>query len=303
MLNFTVNDKRCTRCGLCQSDCVARIIQQAGDALPQIPADKEALCIQCQHCLAVCPTGAISILGKNPGGSIPLTSGHFPTLEQMSFLMRGRRSIRHYKDQNVDPALISQLLATLANGPTGVNRHELTFTVIDDKAVMQSLREKTMAALDEAQKANRIPASLAYLANVVTPYFKHGADIMFRGAPHALIVSAPPDAPCPQEDVALTLAYFDLLAQSAGLGSVWWGMLKMALLAVPELKPLFGIPPDHVYYAMLFGIPTIRFARTVQRDEAAVIRRLYCGSHETEGKATRQEDHGVPRNPFSSRGS
>ena len=272
MLNFTVNGKRCTRCGQCVRDCPSRIIEREGKELPRIAADKETLCIQCQHCLAVCPVGAISILGRDPDKSIALSADSFPTLDRMSLFLRGRRSVRQYKDENVDPALIRQLLAVLAKVPTGVNRRELTFNVIDDKAVMHRLRDKVMAGLVEADKAGRIPERLVYLKSAPSIYAKHGADILFRGAPHALIVSAPADAPCPTEDVTLALAYFDLLAQSAGLGTVWCGMLKMVLKTLPDVKALIGVPAGHAHYGMLFGIPAVRYARTVQRDDAAVVR-------------------------------
>ncbi|MCX6992609.1 MAG: nitroreductase family protein [Kiritimatiellaeota bacterium] len=275
MLQFTVNAKRCTHCGLCAADCPARIITQEGQVPPFISPDKEPLCLQCQHCLAVCPTAAISILGRNPDNSLPLASDSFPRFDQMARFIRGRRSVRQYKDENVDPALIDQLLATLANGPTGVNNRKLTFTVIDDKAVMQRLREKVLAALAAANKAGRIPERLKYLQEAPPAYYEHKVDIIFRGAPHALVVSALSDAPCPGEDVALTLAYFELLAQSARLGTVWWGMLKMTLETLPDLKGLFGLPPRHrYYYGMLFGIPAIRYPRTVQRDDAAIVKRV-----------------------------
>jgi len=52
----------------------------------------------------------------------------------------------------------------------------------------------------------------------------------------------------------------------------------MLMMALPELKPLIGIPADHpYYYAMLFGVPAIRYARTVQRDDAAKVRRIRIG--------------------------
>ncbi|MDD5676953.1 MAG: nitroreductase family protein [Kiritimatiellae bacterium] len=275
MLQFTVNEKLCTRCGLCAADCPARIITQEGKALPSIRPDQEAECLQCQHCLAICPTAAISILGRNPDNSLPLSADSFPRLDSMSRFIRGRRSIRKYKDENVDPALIRQLLATLANVPTGVNRRALTFTVIDDKAVMHRLRENVLAALATAIKAGRIPERLKYLQNAPPAYYERKEDILFRGAPHALVVSAPPDAPCPAEDVVLALAYFDLLAQSARLGTVWWGMLKMVLETLPDLKALIGLPPrQRYYYGMLFGIPAIHYPRTVQRDDAAVVKRV-----------------------------
>jgi nitroreductase len=222
----------------------------------------------------VCPTAAISIHGKKPEDSLPLSPGSFPAFEQMSLFVRGRRSIRHYKDENVDPTLVERLLSILSNVPTGVNRRELTFTLIDDRTLMQKFRDKVLSVLAERIKENRIPERAVALHQAVPAYFEHGVDILFRGAPHLLVVSAPPDAPCAHEDVSLALAYFELLAQSAGLGTVWCGFLKMTFEILPELKVLLGLTPDHLYYAMLFGLPAIRFARTVQRDNEAVIKRV-----------------------------
>lgn len=274
MLQFTVDDNLCIRCGECARDCVSRIIVQEGDALPYILPEKEVGCIHCQHCLAVCPTGAVSIFGKKPADSIPLSAESFPTLAKMTQLVRGRRSVRRYKDENVDPVLLNQLLVTLANVPTGVNARELTLNVIDDKEVMQKFQHQILGALKQAAAEDRIPPGIAYLGHIASQSFEVGVAILFRNAPHALIISAPPNAPCPNEDVALSLAYFELLAQSAGLGTVWWGMLKMTLESLPELKSLLGLPLDHAYYGMLFGYPAVSYPRTVQRDDAAVVRRL-----------------------------
>lgn len=274
MLNFIVNETRCTRCGKCAKDCPVRIIQQEGRTIPRIQPEAESACLQCQHCLAICPTGAISILGRNPDDSLRFTSQQLPTGDQMMNLVRSRRSIRQYKDENVDPALIQKMLAALANSPTGVNRRELTFTVIEDKATLQKIREKVLSTVADALKAGRIPERIAYLHAAVPAYYEHKVDIIFRNAPHALIISAPSDAPCPQEDISLALAYFELMAQSNGLGTVWWGMFRILLGTLPELRSLFEIPEKHRYYAMLFGVPSIRYPRCVQRDDGARVKTL-----------------------------
>jgi nitroreductase/NAD-dependent dihydropyrimidine dehydrogenase PreA subunit len=274
VLNFIVDDKRCIRCGNCAKDCIAEIIEQKGKALPGIKPGQEGNCLQCQHCLAVCPAAAISILGRNPADSLELKAGGMPPLSQMTTLIRGRRSIRHYRNENVEPVLLKNLLATVANAPTGVNRRDLTFTVIDDKASMEKFRDKAMQELRQAIKDGRVAESAGYLLEAVPAWFERKHDIIFRGAPHLLIVSAPQDAPCPQEDIVIALAYFELIAQSAGLGTVWCGLVKWLLEALPELKPVLGLQVDHKYYCMLFGVPAIRFARTVQRDDAAAIRRV-----------------------------
>jgi nitroreductase/NAD-dependent dihydropyrimidine dehydrogenase PreA subunit len=276
MLNFKVQEDRCTRCGLCVSDCPSRVIEQHGDDVPFVSAENEANCVECQHCLAVCPTGAVSVLGLNPDDSLPVSPEVWPRLDQMTHLIRGRRSVRKYVDRNVDRQLIDSLLATVAHSPTGINNRLLTFTVLDDKDKVHRLREKVMAALVKAMKEGRIPRQYAYVEKAISAYAEHQYDAIFRGAPHVLIVSAPANSPCPT-DVPIALSYFELLAQSAGLGTVWCGLIKLAFESVPELKSLVDLPPDHHYYAMLFGHPAIRYARTVQRDTAAAIKRPTIG--------------------------
>jgi len=274
MLQFTVDQVKCTRCELCVLDCPSRIIERSGEAVPFIRPENEARCIRCQHCLAVCPSAAVSILGRDPANSIPLTTKSFPKPGAMINLVRGRRSVRRYRDENVDPDILRPLLAALGNVPTAVNRMALTFSVIDDKDVMQRFRVKALTALADAVKAGRVPEQHAYIVQAVPAWFEQKVDVIFRGAPHLLAVSAAPESVCPQEDVNLALAYFELMAQSAGLGTVWCGLAKMALELAPELKTIVGVPPGHYYYTMLFGQPAVHYARTVQRDEGARIRRI-----------------------------
>jgi len=269
MLQFMVDDAKCTRCGQCVLDCPSRIIERTGNAVPFIRPENEERCIQCQHCLAVCPPAAVSIFGRDPARSLPLAADSFPDVEKMITLVRGRRSVRRYRDENVEPALLQRLLAALSNAASAINRRALTFSVIDDKAVMQQFRLKALNGLAEAGKAGRVPAQFAYLMQSVPAWFEQGVDMIFRGAPHFLVVSAGPESVCPQEDVSLALAYFELMAQSAGLGTVWCGMVKMTLEVLPALKETVGLTPGHYYYAMLFGVPSFRYARTVQRDDAA----------------------------------
>ena len=275
MLQFVVDEARCTRCGQCVRDCVAQIITQAGADVPSIRPEDEANCIRCQHCLAVCPAAAVSIFGLRPADSQPLKEDSFPALDKMLALVRGRRSVRQYRDENVDPKLLRQLLEALGNAPTGVNRRALTFSVIDDRDTMLRFRAKAYDMIADAIASGQVPGHYAgFLQEVATAWAEKGEDTIFRGAPHLLAVSAGPDAVCPQEDVALALAYFELTAQCAGLGTVWCGLAKWAMEAVPELKEATGIPPDSSYYVMLFGVPAVRYPRTVQRDGAASIRRI-----------------------------
>ncbi len=274
MLEFKVNPATCTRCGQCVQDCPSRIIERTGDAVPLIRPENENRCIRCQHCLAICPHAAVSIFGKDPANSIQLTTTSFPKLDQMINLVRGRRSCRQYQDKNVDPALLQRMMAALGNAPTAVNRMAVTVRVIDDKASMQRFRIKTLTALAAAVKAGHVPEQYGYLLQAVPAWFDQKIDVVFRGAPHMLVISAGLESVCPQEDVGLALAYFDLMAQSAGIGTVWCGLAKMAMELLPELKEVAGVPAGQYYYTMLFGMPAVRYSRTVQRDDPGRVHRI-----------------------------
>jgi nitroreductase len=222
--------------------------------------------------LAVCPSGAISIFGLKPENSLPLLEGVIPSYQQMKTLVRGRRSVRQFLDEDLSPTLIDELLADLAHAPTGRNACDLTFALVPNREAIGILREKIVKAIEAKQESGTV--FNAFIAGAVTAYRKDGRDMLFRGAPHLLIVSPGEKAICGQEDAVLALAYFELLAQSAGLGTTWCGVIKFVADMVPETRAMLGLAPKSYFYAMMFGKPAVRYARTVQRDSAARIRRI-----------------------------
>lgn len=270
-LQFSVNSQKCISCNQCVKDCPCGVIQNPQGKTPSVTAESSLNCIGCQHCLAVCPTGALSIWGVKPEECHTLDNDLLPTLAQQSLLLRGRRTVRQFDQSNVDKGVIADLLATVSNCPTGCNDRSLKFTVIDEIAVMHQLRERVADLLEQELKAGQLdPAS--FLAAGLQNYRKHGIDDFFRGAPHALIVSAGPTATCPVEDVNIALSYFELLANTAKLGTLWCGMLKFALETLPELKKALQLDDQQYFYPVLFGTPLVHYHRTVKRDNAAKIR-------------------------------
>ena len=267
-LNFRVDAEKCIQCDTCVHDCPSEIIHRTGT----VPEAAEGGCLECQHCLAVCPSGAISVFGLKPENSLLLIDGAIPSYQQMKTFVRGRRSVRQFLDEDVPSALIDELLADLAHAPTGRNARDLTFSIVPNRVAMGILRERVIKALEARQESGAVLN--AFMSNAVTAYRKNGKDMLFRGAPHLLIVSPGEKAACGHEDAALALAYFELLAQSAHLGTTWCGVIKFIADMIPETRTLLGLAPDAYFYAMMFGKPAVTYARTVQRDSAARIRRI-----------------------------
>lgn len=272
MLQFEITEAKCTKCAFCVRDCPARIIDMES-GYPRIMAEKEASCLKCQHCLAICPTAALSILGRNPEQSRPLKN-NLPDPDQLETLIKGRRSIRHYRDENLDPILLQRLFDVAWHAPTGVNMRQVQFSVIDDKEAMAKFREAVYSGLAKLVEAGQLPEERAMFGDFVQPWREIGFDVLFRGAPHLIVASAPRDCACPIPDCLIALSYFELFAQSLGVGTVWNGLAKYAIdELVPELRQQLGIPENHlVGYVMAFGKPAIKFQRTVEKGAANVVR-------------------------------
>jgi nitroreductase/NAD-dependent dihydropyrimidine dehydrogenase PreA subunit len=265
MLQFTVNRQVCTRCGLCVSDCPVRIIAMEEGGYPAIAPVRESSCLRCQHCLAVCPTAAVSILGLDPEESTPLV-GNYPHPDQLETLMKGRRSVRSYRPENLEPALVQRLLATAWHAPTGHNARQVRFTVVADRQKMADLRAEVMEGLGRLAEAGNLPGEMDFFAGFVRLWKEKGRDIIFRDAPHLLLASAPKGAGTPLEDCLISLSYFELFAQNLGVGTVWNGFAKWALAdLLPETRQRLGIPDDHLLGgAISFGPAAIGYSRTVQ---------------------------------------
>jgi nitroreductase/NAD-dependent dihydropyrimidine dehydrogenase PreA subunit len=273
MIDFVVNRQSCTRCGLCVTDCPARIIAMSAEDLPVISPEKEAVCYRCQHCLAICPTGAASILGLDPRASQPLV-GNTPEPAQLEALIKGRRSVRFYREENLPTELLQHLLEVAWHAPTGINSRQVLFTVVDDRQKLATLREEVMSGLARLVRANALPERLAFFADFVRVWEEKGQDIIFRNAPHLVIATAPEQVASPQQDCLIALTYFELYAQACGVGTVWNGLAKWTINdLLPEYRDRLGIPADHVFgYAMAFGWPAHSYVRTVQHGPAHINR-------------------------------
>lgn len=270
MLDFSVDKALCVSCGACARACLPHVIR-IREHYPVIA--HEDLCMRCQHCLAVCPTGAVSVLGRKPTESLPLKD-NLPAPEALDALVKGRRSVRQYKNKNVESALLRQVLDVASHAPTGGNARKLLVTVIDDRKDMDAFRQEVYARLEELAESDRMPdmPRRPFFMAAGRRWRRERADPIFRHAPHCLLASNAKDAVCVEQDPLIYLSYFELLAQTRGLGTLWCGLLYWCLqLALPEFLPRLGIPEGYrLGYAMLFGYPAVSYLRTVERGPAQV---------------------------------
>ncbi|MGQ1784048.1 nitroreductase family protein [Saccharicrinis sp. GN24d3] len=264
MLDFKIDKALCTQCGICSKECPTLIIN-GKKGIPEIKEGKEKNCIKCQHCLAVCPTGALSIFGKKPDESVPV-DGEVPSSIEMGNLIKTRRSIRKFKKEEISKDLLDKLVETAAYAPTGHNKNQVLISVTETTEQLSKVRQLVYDAIRK-EKENLSPA-LAMYGNFQTLWEEKEIDVLFRNAPNLIIASAAEANPNGVADCIISLSYFELMANTMGIGTLWNGFLKAVFEHIaPELKTALGIPEDHkIGYMMVFGKPAVKFARSIQSE-------------------------------------
>lgn len=256
MKTITIDKEKCIRCGLCISDCLSSCIEFDEDNFPKMTAEER--CISCQHCLAICPTGALSFNEKHPENSQAVDYNN------ILGLIKSRRSVRQYKDEEISEETFSQLKEMLPFIPTGCNSHSLHFSIVEKKSAMDTIRNRVNELLIKTMSYK----ALAPIVNKFSKYkdaFINGEDVIFRGAPHMVVVSSPVTAPCATVDPIIALSYFELYAQHLGLGTCWCGFAQVCLKIFPEICEMLEIPSGYKpVYVMLLGIPAVKYQRTIQ---------------------------------------
>lgn len=243
------------------------LIINGKNGIPEIKNGKESNCIKCQHCLAVCPTGALSIFGKSSEKSLKVSNA-IPLPEAMEQLIKTRRSIRKFKPEEVAADKMEKLLEAAAFAPTGHNKNEVLLSVTDNKTDLSKVRSLIYDGLKKASEEGKIRPALSMFDNFQNMWHEKGIDILFRDAPHLIIASAPTKNGNGEADGTIALSYLELMANTMGIGTLWNGLLKMVITdIVPELKEQLGIPTDHsIGYVMVFGYSGVKYARSIQSE-------------------------------------
>lgn len=255
-LNFTIDKERCIKCNLCQKDCPAKVIETDADGYPFSNAKK---CTSCQHCLSICPKGAISVFGKNPDNSAQ--NRHSVNPDDFMNLIENRRSCRQYKHENIDTEKMKKLKNMLNWTPTGCNFKDLHFSIVEDIEVMDSIRNDLYTDLAKFVKFIPTHKKIQKYKNAIL----NKEDFVFRNAPHVIVVSANKNAPCRDIDPIIALSYFELYAQTLGLGTVWCGLGYWTIPLSKKVMKRLEIPKTHkLSYVMVFGNPAIEYKRGIQ---------------------------------------
>lgn len=255
---FTLTDA-CTGCGLCAKACPASLVRQTEAGAPPVPlSGREAHCILCGHCVIACPTGAFVHALLPSQDFEPLRRGTVPDLATVRRLLMARRSCRLYNPKPIPRQDILNAIEAVRHAPTGHNARSVGYVVVDGPERMALVRQGVLDWVHHEVAAKSPLAAELHLAGAARAASR-GRDVIFRDAPHAVVVHAPAEGVTPQTDAVIAASWLDIAATAAGLGTCWCGYLMFALAAHPPLGVLLGLPEgNRGYAALLLGRPAVR---------------------------------------------
>jgi nitroreductase/NAD-dependent dihydropyrimidine dehydrogenase PreA subunit len=268
-MGFMMVDKtKCKRDGICAAECPRRIIELEGqEGFPTIAPENEEHCMICGHCVAVCPHGAMSLAKMPTESCTEIVRAFLPSWEQTRHFLRSRRSVRLYKEQEVDRGTIQQLIEVARYAPTASNSQTLHWTVITGRTKLSEISKMAVDWMRGAIAAQPKSPIALYFTRVVIGW-DMGYDGILRTAPNLIIASAPKEASNGLVDCAIALTYLELAALSMGLGTCWAGLLQAAMLNTPAVIKKIDLPEGHTaHYPMMIGYPKLNYYRLPERNQ------------------------------------
>ncbi|MBR2562312.1 MAG: nitroreductase family protein [Eubacterium sp.] len=300
-----INEEKCIGCGACAKDCTRQIIKIKNHKA-QMEDDS---CNLCGHCYCVCPVEAIeyraedlgmpeeppeirtdrmqAYLTRHIGGSeeISMAEGRLDP-DQLLRGIKSRRSVRHFKREEVECKKLKRIVEAARFVPSGANRQSTEFLIIKEQlpeitreclsimgnAAREYLKQEVKTADPERVDFQlKVPGNDCIGGNLVRDYAekwiemeqmyrKEGTDRLFYHAA-ALVVFIGDDL----IDAALAASASELMANAEGLGCVYIGFCRF-VMNTPKMRKRLGIPDNKEEICCLaLGYPDVQYKRTAPR--------------------------------------
>jgi len=286
---ITIDYERCNSCGLCIKICKDFSLKMENNK-PVVSDHPLFGCIACGHCMAICPTQAIEVSGREMSSADLIDLSEMKnksSYEQLKNLMAGRRSIRDFKDLEIGEELIGKIIDAAVSAPMGLPPSDVQLIVFKGK---DKVREFSFDVLDYIGKKSwmfsvpmiwfwRLAGKEAYqlMKSFAEPMIKFFAESKEKGenyllydAPLAMYFSASPYSD--PADPHIPATYAMLAAESLGLGSCMIGSIHPFIqYGAKNLKRKWNLPakaPSGI--VVIFGYPKYKFTSGIKRTFAEV---------------------------------
>ncbi|GKT31311.1 nitroreductase family protein, partial [Aduncisulcus paluster] len=148
---------------LCVHECPLMVltVEEKGQ-VPVVHPKKTNYCINCGHCMAICPTGAITLSAFEGQAAAPFSKEDLPDSTAVETLIKTRRSVPY--------------------APSGHSAQPVSWTVLDTPEKVHELGKVVVEWMEDMVKQKNPLAEKLFLAGLVNTW-KKGKDVICRDAP------------------------------------------------------------------------------------------------------------------------
>lgn len=258
-----INKEKCIGCGLCSKDCIAAAIK-VKDGKAEIVND----CIYCGHCVAVCPSEAVSIPSYDMDEVETYDKDTF-RVDPDTYLhaIKFRRSIRNFKEDKIENEKVKKFLNAGRYTPTAKNQQDCTFVFIQDQ--LEEFKDLFWEEIpDIVEEWKKVDPKAARMFRLFYKRRQRKAkdDLLFFQAPAFLVIAANHSL-----DGGLAAANIENMAVAQGLGVLFSGYTQHIIEKSETLKKWLGIEDKQITCCMLMGYPAMKYQRTAPRKKADII--------------------------------
>jgi ferredoxin len=279
-----IDESTCKQCGQCARICPAEVLT-AENGRVRVLDDSPFGCIACGHCMMICPENSITVTGRgiSPDDLLPLPRREErATADALAALLRTRRSVRQFKDQEVAPELLKRIEEMAASAPMGIPPWDVGCVTVRGREKVQELAVEIIKGYEGFLKIFK-PWVLAImrpfvrretyeqyryfirpLAEMYVSDHRRGRDVLFYDAPAVMIFHHSPYAD--NVDATIACTYAMLAAESLDLGNTIIGGAAPIMQRNKALCQAMGIPAGNTpAITLILGHPATNFRRAVRR--------------------------------------
>jgi len=270
MANVIINKETCIGCGLCVKDCSRNAIILVNE---KAAVDLD-LCNECSHCVAVCPEASVSMpdyddeIFEYDADKLSLDPDNF------LYFQKFRRSIRQFKDKDVEQDKLDKIIEAGRYSPTASNRQLNRYIIIRDK--IDEVRDMAIKALYDM--ANDTSLDMGGWSSyqkawiqMYSDYKEKNIDRLFFNAPQIIVIVSEDKAGFAEVNGGLAASRMELQANSMGLGVCYIGFFKRAVQYNSKIRESMGMKDDEDFIlSFVLGYPNVKYQRTINRKKADV---------------------------------
>lgn len=266
-----INKDKCTGCKICETDCPSLSINISDYSIA-------SSCIECMHCVAICPHNAIYDENFVTEKNEPLQIEP----DQIKQLFYHNRSVRNYTDKEISKETIKELISSISLLPSASNRRDIELTIVYGKEKVKELNNDVAANLIAYFSKLANPIINIFLIPLIgskdASKIKYYKDTFIKKSiirPQFICFNAPVTIIFHAKKTKVGLSEADSYiwatqltnyAKSMGISACFIGFIEKAMNRDSKLKQKYKIPHSHkVYASLVMGYSNVKYINKIQR--------------------------------------